>query len=274
MADGESTPSSTGSGTKTAEQEIQEMLEAQMKAEAEAEAEAAAAAEVAAHAPASAPTEPSPAQSTAPAAGATGLKLISQSALEVARAVRSPDGPTRTMAFVFWLSLVGMAVTAVGAFRFLTSRPETVAYAPGAEAVKGAEHEAKVPAENSGEHGGGGEHEAKGEPGKKRSKLADLGEFSVELKPAEVGHAQFDTLNVAQIDLIVECDSEETCEYFGENVVQVRSQLTGILVATPRDQLLSMDGKRRVKNLIKDNLNSWIPKGKVINVYFAKLIVS
>lgn len=80
--------------------------------------------------------------------------------------------------------------------------------------------------------------------------------------------------NIAELELVVECDSPDTHTYIEENLVQARNQLTDIFLSMERDDLLSREGKRKLKKRLIERLNGWMPRGKIQNVFFAKLVVA
>ena len=58
-----------------------------------------------------------------------------------------------------------------------------------------------------------------------------------------------------------------------DNLDQVRNQITNVLLPLERDQLLSREGKKKLKKALIERLNVWLPKGKVDDVFFSKLLL-
>jgi flagellar basal body-associated protein FliL len=50
--------------------------------------------------------------------------------------------------------------------------------------------------------------------------------------------------------------------------------MTNVFVALDREDLLSREGKRKLKNIIIKKLNGWLPHGKVEDLHYSKLLVS
>jgi flagellar basal body-associated protein FliL len=53
----------------------------------------------------------------------------------------------------------------------------------------------------------------------------------------------------------------------------VRNQVTNALIDVDRNELIDLEGKRRIRKIILDRLNGWIPEGQLLNVYFSRLMV-
>jgi len=194
------------------------------------------------------------------------VKLGHDLFLEVFRGLRSPDGPTQRMSIFFFLTLfvlVGLGFLTVQ--RSIRQRHEREA------SVAAAKEEA---ADKSAEAALLGNPEAFKETARSTSML-DLGAFTIELK-AVPGHPpkKGGFMNMAEVQLVIECDSQETHTYIEENLVQARSQVTDIFLSMDREELLSREGKRKLKKRLMERLNGWIPRGKVQNVFFSKLVVA
>lgn len=115
---------------------------------------------------------------------------------------------------------------------------------------------------------------------KLRHSTQSLGVFSIELK-APPKDADGNTpkrsksvMDLAEVEIIVECDEKETCDFIEDRMPLVRNEVTGLFTAMERDDLLSREGKRKLRNKIQAKLNLWLPSGKVQNIYFTKLIIS
>lgn len=100
-----------------------------------------------------------------------------------------------------------------------------------------------------------------------------LGSFLVQLKKPE-GRIPAHVLNMAEIEVALVCDSQATCDAVDSEKIQLRDQITRIFLEMSREDLMSLDGKRTLKEEVLRRLNAWIKKGEVRDVYFTKLIIS
>lgn len=177
---------------------------------------------------------------------------------ELLGTVTSKDGPARRMAIVFILSSLGTVWVAVLIVSQLMHRAQEASHAK-------AEHEAqeKKMHEITQKHA---------EEARERSAQISLGDFTLELRSQ--GGRHIAGLDVAEVSLVAECDSKEVCSYLESNIEKVRNEITNALTPIEREELLTTDGKRRVKNRIIDRLNIWLPHGKIQNIFLSKLIIS
>ena len=53
---------------------------------------------------------------------------------------------------------------------------------------------------------------------------------------------------------------------------QIRDFIIIILSSKSYDEVSTKEGKDALRNEIKDNINSFLSKGKILNVYFTELI--
>ncbi|MGZ3687227.1 MAG: flagellar basal body-associated FliL family protein [Bdellovibrionota bacterium] len=101
-----------------------------------------------------------------------------------------------------------------------------------------------------------------------------LGTFTVELKKMPGTEGAYAVMNLAEVDLALQCDDPETRNFIDNHLAETRNQITNLFTAMEREELLSRDGKRRIKRQIMRRLNDWLPKGKVEDLFFTKLVVS
>jgi flagellar basal body-associated protein FliL len=175
----------------------------------------------------------------------------------------SPDWPTRRMSMLFVLRLAGVVVVAtlsVHRYRVLKARGEFASEQPGPAGV-----------EHLGDFIGKQALEAR----RKNTTLV-VGTFYVELRyNAEVDSTKLvpGVASAAEVEVVAECDLKKTCDFIEQHGSQARNEIINVLVPMDRDELMSRDGKRRLKKAIQDRLNAWIQDGRVENVYFSRLIV-
>lgn len=170
------------------------------------------------------------------------------------------DRATRRMARLFFLSCVGLAVVGTLALqRYRLMQLAGIAIGPdqGAQATSIAEFVRQQTDE-----------------ARRRNTLIRIGEFVLELKrlPAQVDVPG--VIGLAEVELVAECDEPETCRYIQDHAVQIQNVVATIFTALDRDELLSREGKRKLKKRIVEKINWWLPRGKIEGIYFSKLIVS
>jgi flagellar basal body-associated protein FliL len=109
---------------------------------------------------------------------------------------------------------------------------------------------------------------------KRFSSTLGLGTFTVELKEVP-GHAgAWAVMNLAEVEIFIECDGSETRSYLDEHLTLARDQVTGVFTALNREDLMTREGKAKLRRLIIKKLNEILPQGKVEELYFSKLLVS
>jgi flagellar basal body-associated protein FliL len=180
-------------------------------------------------------------------------------AVGITKDLISSDQPTRKMARYFFVSVAGIVFVLV------------------ASGIYFHDVRLKLKAASTEQGKNLGDFLAKqAEEAKLKFTSQSLGTFSIELKTADgvQGKRSQGVMNLAEIEIVVTCDEKETCDFLEDNMPQVRNQLTDVFTAMERDDLLSKEGKRRLKGRVLQKLNLWLPKGKIENLYFDKLVVS
>jgi flagellar basal body-associated protein FliL len=168
------------------------------------------------------------------------------------------DLPTRRMSLMFMVSLMSaVVVMGISANRFIAHR----------KAVKLLE--ARLAAQQLKE-----QELLRQEESKRQVNTVSLGSFTLEIKPEPpVRRGGMGIVNMAEVELVLLCDSEETCEHISRHKVQVRNQLTQVFLPLDREEVMSKEGKRRIRAAVVKKLNSWLNHGKVNDLYFSKLII-
>lgn len=186
--------------------------------------------------------------------------------VEIVRGLVSPDGPTRRMSLFFFVSLAGVVTLGILTVQrnMRLKEARLAAEVAETEEAEARSHEAALLGKT-----------VAAEANPHALSMLNVGQFTIELKPiaAQDKHAG-GFMNMAEVELVIECDSKETHDYIEENLVAARSQITDIFLSMDRDELLSRDGKRKLKKRLLERLNGWIPRGKVQNVFFSKLVVA
>ena len=101
-----------------------------------------------------------------------------------------------------------------------------------------------------------------------------MGSFVVELKEPANYKKIPGYMNMAELDIVLDCDVRTTANFIQEHMPQARDQMTNVFIATEKDQFLSSEGKKRLRRALLEKLNAWLPKGKVKELYFNKLLIS
>ena len=107
---------------------------------------------------------------------------------------------------------------------------------------------------------------------KRRDSIVTLGSFVVELKKLPNQPRNSLSVGLAEVEIVLLCDGKKTRDSILESMVQIRSHLSDVLTAMDREELLSKEGKRRLREMLRKDLNNWLPEGKVQEVYIPKLL--
>ncbi len=188
------------------------------------------------------------------------IARLRDSVVLMALGLFSRDRGTRRMARLFFLSCVGLGVVTTVAFqryRLLQFAGTSIGPDQGAQATSIADFVRQ-----------------QADEARRKSTLFRIGEFVLELKrlPAQVDVPG--VMGLAEVELVAECDDPDTCRYIQDHAVQIQNVVASLFTALDRDELLSREGKRRLKKRIVEKINWWLPRGKIENIFFSKLIVS
>lgn len=114
------------------------------------------------------------------------------------------------------------------------------------------------------------------EEAKHKASQVAIGSFYIEIKkhPDAPARTPPGVSHLAEIELVLDCDEKGTRDYIEAHQPQVRNELTNVFLATDREELMSRDGKKRLKKAVMDRMNQWLPKGTVKDVYITKLTIS
>ncbi len=114
------------------------------------------------------------------------------------------------------------------------------------------------------------------ESAKDQQRWADLGLYSVEVYPDVSSSSSIK--NRVEIQFGARCVDRETREFLDARQAELRSEISNLLIALQRDELLTPVGKYRLKKKILEKLNGWIygeyPKGRVEEVFISNLSIS
>ncbi len=214
------------------------------------------------------------------ARGDVGLKSTSQALL---RGVRSQDPVVQRMSILFWFSLLGFLILAG-----VTTRETLIRWRQRADNQALAALIAEAPdlpilhwAQFDGVEGARKrmmELRNKAKERDVKERTLSLGEFQVEMAPLPGAVPYRGVLQLAQLELTIECDKVETCTFLSTHLIQVKNEITNALTPLDRREVMTSDGKRRVKRSIISRVNKWIgtqnESGQLSEVYIVKLLVS
>ena len=180
---------------------------------------------------------------------------------ELLRDLFSPDRRTRRVARYFVLSVLGVAGVLIA----------------GGVHLKELRDQMEMQLTNTGDQGRNlGDFIAKqAEEAKRKFSIQSLGTFTIEIKaPDGQTRRPPGVMNLADLEMAVQCDSKPTCDFVEDRMSQIRNLVTDVFVPMDREELLSREGKHRLKKQIMDKINDWLPRGKIQDLYIDKLIIS
>jgi flagellar FliL protein len=77
---------------------------------------------------------------------------------------------------------------------------------------------------------------------------------------------------VLKVNMELELKGTEVVKEIDNRKAQIRDFIIIILSSKSYDEVSTKEGKDALRNEIKDNINSFLSKGKILNVYFTELI--
>lgn len=190
-------------------------------------------------------------------------KITKESFIESKIGLKSEDGPTRRMSYLYFASLIGLAVTLSVAGKIKWDKKQEIKKLE-IEAARVAEEKRVIEAEE-----------------KKRRRpptYQTIGTFSLELREKPGSVKTRGALNNAEMEIFLACDEPELCEWVKHNIDLVRGEMMPLFVPTDREQLLSLSGKKAFREEIRDQINRFLEKrgqeGQVVEVLFPRFILS
>ena len=189
--------------------------------------------------------------------------VIKNSTRETLEGVHSPDRPTKraSVLFIFFLVCATGVLIKAGHLGYKSHQAKSLEKARLAEI----ETDLKLEAE---------------EEKKRLAPLPyqSLGVFSLELREKSGILKAKNSLNSAEMEIVITCDELEICEWLKENLPLARAELGPLFVPMERDRLLTLQGKRAFREEIRDALNRFIEKkgkkGQIVEVLFPRFIMS
>ena len=187
-------------------------------------------------------------------------KVVLGFLMDLVRGLWAADRPTRRMSAFFFLSLAGIfVVLSYGLDHWSQNRFERKK----AEAYAKA-HEPPNPAVLR-----------QKEEARHKSAQFSLGTFTIELKPLTEQKPAREAIHYADVELFAQCDGEETREYLETHKVQARGTVSGLFSAMDRAELMNKEGKKRLRKMVAEQLNLWLPHHQGIEeIFITKLVVN
>jgi hypothetical protein len=118
---------------------------------------------------------------------------------------------------------------------------------------------------------------------KQKKVVRSLGVYQVEIKRkaseipqgAEPGaQPMLAPQSMAEFELVVECDIEATCNYLDRNTDLLRSEINAVLLPVEREEIITRDGRDKIKKTVLQRLNAAIPTGHLEGIYFTTFMIN
>lgn len=113
-----------------------------------------------------------------------------------------------------------------------------------------------------------GEHQAQLEDEKKVEEVGKV----IPLETFIVNLAGSKGRKVLKVNMELEVKGQEVIQEIDNRKAQIRDFIIIILSSKSYDEVSTKEGKDALRNEIKDNVNSFLSKGKIMSVYFTELI--
>ena len=104
-----------------------------------------------------------------------------------------------------------------------------------------------------------------------RTKTEEVGKV-IPLETFIVNLAGSKGRKVLKVNMELEVKGLEVIQEIDNRKAQIRDFIIIILSSKSYDEVSTKEGKDALRNEIKDNVNSFLSKGKIMNVYFTELI--
>jgi Flagellar basal body-associated protein FliL len=108
-----------------------------------------------------------------------------------------------------------------------------------------------------------------------RDATVSLGEFEVGLVGLGDGRQGRSGMSL-EVELAIEFDSGQTGRWVAANLSPARNEVLGsigTLTGLTREDLLTPEGKAKVREQIRERVDSWLPSGKIKGIYFSKFLL-
>ena len=194
-----------------------------------------------------------------------------------AKGLFSKDAPTRRSSALFYLALAGILLTlwfALGLFSSNESDPLGDDDVVVSEQVDEADEATQ--GENLNKFFAKTQQEAQS-----FYTTLEIGKFTLQLKsePKLKAKAAAGVLHLGEVEITVECETKAVCQLIEDNILKARDSISESLVVVDQQELMTKEGKTRLKDMIVQALNRWLrtmtesDKKGVRTVYFTKLVI-
>lgn len=103
-----------------------------------------------------------------------------------------------------------------------------------------------------------------------------LGRFTLELLPPSSPPSKNPpgVLYHAEVEITLACQHPEDFLFLKEHQTELSNQVTSVLTPISQEELLSQEGKKKLKHRLMKRLNNWIQKPVVQDVLFTQLAIN
>jgi flagellar FliL protein len=119
------------------------------------------------------------------------------------------------------------------------------------------------------------EHVIKGEADAQAAEAVDEKAFIGKVVPLEtfiVNLSGSKGRRIAKVNMELELQGEQVQAEIDKRKAQIRDIIIIILSSKTYDEVANREGKNGLRNEVKDTLNAFLTKGKILNVYFTEFI--
>jgi flagellar basal body-associated protein FliL len=100
----------------------------------------------------------------------------------------------------------------------------------------------------------------------------NLGKFHIAIQSNE--QSQFEIKNMGQIEITLLCNNEDLRNWIDQHKAIMQDQIYKILDIVTREDLMTAEGKKRLKNTLIKQLNEFLPFGIIHDIYFSNLVIT
>jgi flagellar basal body-associated protein FliL len=108
-----------------------------------------------------------------------------------------------------------------------------------------------------------------------KASTVNLGEFEIGLVGLGDGRPGRSGMRL-ELEVAIEFDSGDTGRWVSSSLAPARSELVGSvgsLTGLTREDLMTPEGKSKVRERIRERMEKWLPSGKVKGIYFSKFLL-
>ena len=167
----------------------------------------------------------------------------------------SSNRAIRRMSTVFFLSLFGLLSVSVALTVHLFQRDQEVSLRKQEEQKQKEAHQRQMEMLRQ-----------------EASVFVSLGSLLIDLKSTPELKSVGRIKNLAQIEVHFHCDSSKTKTLILERVPELKDMILTVLIGVDREELQSHLGKKRLRSLILQKVNAWLPFGKVDDVLLSNIL--